>query len=237
MNFRILQGLFWRDWLLHKMELIWIFSAWLFGVWVFPIQPMYFLLPFGVISACILGPSLGGADAAEASEEFSFSLPPTRAQRYLVRFVLGGTLLVVLMAGGVLAACFDLPQALWGLIFEAGYTHPFEQPKSTVIYGLAFTGTVAVYADCFAAGACSRSPHGMGWIWLRGLVVGTVVGFVGLFVESLVFRSGPTGTISCPVFGAWGLFRVYCSYRDYGRKEGVSGLPPLVALRQSGRES
>jgi hypothetical protein len=237
MNLRILQGLFWRDWLLHKGELSWIFSAWLFGVWVVPLPPAYFLLPFGVISACLLGPSLGGADAEEASEEFSFALPPSRAQRYLVRLTLGAGALLVLMAGGVLAAIFDLPQALWGLIFEGGYTHPFDHSDAPFLYGLALTGTVAVFSECFAAGASSRSPHGMGWIWLRGLVVAVIVGVAGCFGEALLHPDHPTGLISSPFLGAWGLLRIFLSYRDYGRKEGVSGLPPLVSLGQPGKES
>ena len=177
MNRRILQGLLWREWLLHREELTWIFSAWLLGVWVVPIHPMIFLIPFGVLSACILAPSFGGSDAAEGSEEFSFALPPSRSQRFMVRLGLGGGTLLGLLAIALVAALFNLPQALWSLVFESGYTAPFRPALPPVIAGLACALTTATFVDMFVAGSSSRStmaaiPH-----WIRGLfVTGCVLG-------------------------------------------------------------
>src|SRR5215470_15674865 len=102
MNRSVIDGLFWKEWLLHHGELCWIFAAWLFGIWVFPIQPPYFLFPFGILSALTIAAGFGGSEASEGSEEFSFALPPTRSQRYLVRLSLGGGTLAFLLIAGTL---------------------------------------------------------------------------------------------------------------------------------------
>jgi len=234
MNRRIVQGLLWREWLLHREELIRIFSAWLFGVWVVPFSPAVFLFPFGILSACLIAPSLGGSDASEGSEEFSFALPPSRAQRYLVRLALGGGVLAALMAGALLAALFDLPQALWGALVDSTMTVPFDPPRPEFLYGLACALTAAVFADAFSAGACSRTPGALGLLWLRAPLLAGIVMGAGFFLEGLLGRGHLTGFVSCPLLGAWTLLRLVRGYRDYEIKEGVSGLPPL---RRVGRSS
>jgi len=236
MNRRILKGLLWREWLLHRGELRWILSAWLLGVWVVPIHPMIFLIPFGVISACILGPTFGGSDAAEGSEEFSFALPPSRAQRFMVRLALGGGTLLGLQAIALLAGLLNLPQDLWSLVFESGYTAPFAPALPPVIAGLACALTAAAFADMFVAGSSSRStmpavPH-----WIRGLFLPACVMGAGFLIEAMIGSgrsSGPNGLVSCPLLGAWTLGRLGYGYWDYGRKEGISGLPPLVPKGRS----
>src|SRR4051812_18221634 len=94
MNNQIVRGLLWREWRQHQGVFSWIATCWLVAVWMVPIGPHAFLLPFGVIAAALLGSSVGGADAGEGTEEFSFSLPPTRSQRYLVRLGLSGLALL-----------------------------------------------------------------------------------------------------------------------------------------------
>ena len=227
MNWRILQGLFWREWLLHKQEFTWILSAWLLGVWVVPIHPVYFMLPFGLLSACLIAPSFGGSDAAEGSEEFSFALPPSRAQRYTVRLALGGGTLAALMVTSWAAPLFSLPQALWGLVFESGYTTPFPPIGAPFIPALACSLSAAVFADAFAAGACSRSTNGISFLWLRALLLSGVVMGGGFLLEGMIWREHLNGLVSCPLLGAWTILRLVWGYRDYGYKEGVTGLPPL----------
>jgi hypothetical protein len=236
MNRRILQGLFWREWLLHRGELRWIFSAWLLGVWVVPIHPMIFLIPFGVLSACILAPTFGGSDAAEGSEEFSFALPPTRGQRFMVRLALGGGTLLGLLVVALLAGLLNLPQALWSLVFESGYTVPFVPSLPPLIAGLACALTAAAFADMFVAGASSRSPMPAVPHWIRGLLVPGCVMGAGFLIEAMISSGrsgGPNGLVSCPLLGAWTLGRLAYGYWDYGRKEGISGLPPLVPKGRS----
>jgi hypothetical protein len=232
MNKRILHGLLWREWLLHKTELTWIFAIWLLAVWVVPIHPAFFMIPFGVLAACVIAPSFGGSDASEGSEEFSFALPPSRAQRYLVRLALGGGTLLLLMAGSLAAALFDLPQAIWGIVFESGYTVPFATPPAPFVYGLACALTAGVFADAFAAGACSRTPGGSGFLWLRALLLTGIIMGWGMLMEGMIWRGNLNGVLCCPMLGAWTLLRLSWGYRDYHFKEGVSGLP---GLRPQGR--
>jgi hypothetical protein len=229
MNTRLIHGLLWREWLLHRGELTWIFSAWLFGIWVFPIHPIYFLIPFGVLSAVVIAPTFGGSDAAEGSEEFSFSLPPTRTQRFLVRMGLGGGTLSALLIAGVLAGLFDLPQKVWGIVFDSGFTVPFSPVEHGFVYGLACLLPMAIFSDTFVAGSSCRNPEGTGALWLRGLFFGGVVIGISFLVESFIWKGHLTGWISCPVLGLWALLRLAFGYRDYKYKEGVSGLPRLVA--------
>jgi hypothetical protein len=233
MNARLIHGLLWREWLLHHVWLGWIFSAWLLGIWVLAIHPLYFLLPFGIVSALLIAPSFGGSDAAEGSEEFSFALPPTRSQRYLVRLTLGGGILTSLLLVGVAAAAFDLPQKLWSLLFETGFTVPFSKTEVDFVYVLSVVLPMAVFSECFAAGSSSRSPEATRLVWFRGVfVVGLLAG--GSFIaENLVWPRGVTGYIVCPVLALWSLIRLVTGYRDYRCKEGVSGMPRLVSRSRS----
>jgi hypothetical protein len=233
MNRRILQGLLWREWLLHRDELTWIFSAWVFGVWVIPFTPAVFMLLFGVVAACLLAPSFGGSDASEGSEEFSFALPPSRAQRYLVRLGLGGGVLMALMVAALLAALFDLPQALWGLLFESTMTVPFAETRPPFVLGLACALAAAIFADAFAAGACCRTPGGTSLLWLRAPILAGIVLGSGLLLEDLLVHGHPTGHIAGIFLGVWTVFRLVRGYRDYEIKEGVIGLPQLRRVRSS----
>jgi len=227
MNTRVIHGLFWREWLLHHGELRWMFAAWLFGVWVFPIQPPFFLLPFGILSALMIAGSFGGSDASEGSEEFSFSLPPTRSQRYLVRLALGGGTLGLLLIVGTLAGLYELPQRVWGLFFESGLTAPFSPIEPGFVHALALLAPLAVFSEAFAAGASCRTPEGAGYLWLRGLFIPG--GFLtGCFIVEGMAWSRLTGFVSCPGLAFWSLVRLGYGYRDYRYKEGVSGLPRLV---------
>lgn len=234
MNARIIHGLLWREWLLHHVTLAWIFSAWLFGVWVFPIHPAAFLLPFGILSALLIAPSLGGSDAAEGSEEFSFSLPPTRSQRYLARLAFGGGILGSLLLLGVAAGVFDLPQKLWGLIFESGFTRPFSPIEHSFLYVLSVAAPLAVFSECFVAGASSRTPESTRLVWLRGLFIGGLLAAASFFMEGIVWKGSVTGYIACPVFALWSVARIAHGYAEFRSKEGVSGLP-RPAMRSGSR--
>jgi len=227
MSTRVIRGLFWKEWLLHQGELRWIFAAWLFGVWVFPLQPPYFLLPFGILSALMMASGFGGSEASEGSEEFSFSLPPTRSQRYLVRLALGGGSLAFLLIAGTLAGLYDFPQNVWGLFFESGFTVPFNQTEHRFVYALALLAPLAIFSEAFAAGSSSRSPEGMGFLWLRGLFVPGLILGGSFMVEGAIWKE-LTGWVSNPVLGFWALLRLVYGYRDYQLKEGISGLPRLV---------
>lgn len=230
MKTRIIEGLLWREWLLHRGELRWIFSAWLFGIWVFPIHPAMFLIPFGVLSACVIAPTFGGSDVAEGTEEFSFSLPPTRSQRYLTRLGLGGGALAAMLLVGILAGLFNLPQKVWGLVFDSTLTTPFTPISHGVVYVLAFVLPMATFIHIFVSGSHARTPEDTGLLWLTGLFLMGILTGLGLLAERIFWRD-VTGWISVPALVLWSTGRLAFGYVHYRLKEGVSGLPPLGRIR------
>ncbi|MCY2925391.1 MAG: hypothetical protein NT031_08120, partial [Planctomycetota bacterium] len=98
------------------------------------------IIGFGSLLGLVLGVILGGMDILTGSEEFSLSLPPTRSRRYLLRAAFGGGIVLALSLLSTLAIGLDLPQRLWRLVVESGFTEPFGpwEPEF-LLYGLAIT--------------------------------------------------------------------------------------------------
>jgi len=85
-----IRGLLWAEWFAHSRLLLVFLGLWLAAVWALPLvaHPGWILL-LGGIYALLAGPAYGGADVMDACEEFAFSLPPTRAERYWARLAVG----------------------------------------------------------------------------------------------------------------------------------------------------
>src|ERR1044071_7029948 len=90
------RSLLWCEWFAHSRVLLAFLVLWLAGVWLLPLfTHSAWVLFVGVSFALIAGPVYGGGDTIEGCEELSFSLPATRAERYLARLtVAGGALLL-----------------------------------------------------------------------------------------------------------------------------------------------
>jgi len=232
MRHRMLRGLIWREWRQHEELFSWIVVSWLIGVWILPVGPQAFLLPFGIIAAAILGSTLGGSDTVDGTEEYSFSLPPTRSQRYLSRLGLGGLSLLGLLVLAMGAFFLDAPQRLWGLIFQSGYTEPFTPFRPGFLWGLSVALPVAVFGETFAAGSLARSAGAARAAWFRGCMVSGALLGIGFWVEQRLFLR-PMGLVVCPVLGTWGVLRLAFGFLAYRNKEGVSASAALPSLRTS----
>jgi len=161
---RDVKGLLWKEWLEHGGLLTAFLSVWLVCGWVLLIfnHPGW-LLAFGICYTLLAGPAFGGAGAAEGSEEFSFSLPPTRGKQYFVRLAAGGAPLILFLALGLLAVGLDLPQRVWRLFVETGLTEPFPDAEQSYLYALALTFPLAVFALAFAFAALATSRTAVAW--------------------------------------------------------------------------
>jgi len=233
----ILKGLLWREWLAHRNLLLGFLVAWLILLWVLGIffHPG-FLIAFGAIFAFVAGPRLGGADAAEGSEEFSLSLPPTRRQRYLVRMGLGLVSVFLLTGLGSLAIWLDLPQRLWGLVVESGFTEPFPPVGHGFLYLLAVVAPLGVFAFTFAMASVANSRGLVAGAGLAGALAAGILLVLGLLAEYLLWQNRPlNGYVTCPTLAAVSTMVLLLGYLAYvRRKEGVSRPAPMS---RSGRGS
>ena len=224
----VLKGLLWREWIAHRSIVMIALAAWLVGGWVLLIffHPAW-ILAFGVVYAWLAGQALGGADAAEGSEEFSFSLPPLRSQRYLVRLALGSGTVLLFTGVGVLAIALDLPQMLWGIFVNSGFTEPFSPCKPRFLYALAVACPLGAFAFTFAI-ATNASSRGLvsGSYLLGGLATGAVV-ILGFLSEHLLWAE-LNGFVSCPALLALGAGALLAGYQVYVRKEGISRPAPMA---------
>ncbi len=220
----VLKGLLWRDWIARRNLLTGALAAWLVGGWVLLIffHPAW-ILGFGVVYAWLAAQALGGSEPAEGSEEFVFSLPPLRRQRYLVRLALGGGTVLLFTGVGVLAIALDLPQMLWGIFVNSGFSEPFPACRLRFLYALAVACPLAVFAFTFAI-AANASSRGL-VVWSRalgGLSAGAVV-ILGFMCEHLLWGE-LNGFVSCPALLALGAGALLAGYQVYVRKEGISRL-------------
>jgi hypothetical protein len=216
---RPIEGLVWREWIEHRKQIAAFLVAWLIFGWITLLffHPAW-ILSFGAIYALSAGSRIGGADAAEGSEEFAFALPPTRRERFLVRLAVAGAPLVVLVGGGLLAIGLDLPQKLWGLFVESGFAEPFPGCEGWW-YALAAVIPAGMFGWTFLFAAEGRSRESIGQSWIHALLFSSCVAGLGFLVEWLVWRR-PTGWISCPVVAASTLAVLALGERRYRGKEG-----------------
>ncbi len=223
----IVKGLLWREWLTHGNLVKQCLTAWLLFGWVLLIfSSPGWILAFGVIYALFAGRAFGGSEVAEGLEEFSFSLPPRRAQRYLVRLALGGGSLLFFITFGLLAIALDLPQILWGIFVESGFTESFPPCGENIKYVAAFAWPVAVFAFSFAFAAVARSRSTASSAWLFGALSAGAIYTAGYIIESAL-RVNVKGPITNFLLLIGSAAILYVGYRAYVVKEGVARPTPM----------
>ncbi|MFH1739520.1 MAG: hypothetical protein ABIH23_10980 [bacterium] len=220
----VLKGILWKEWLTHGNMIISFFAVWLVGVWVLLLfSNSLWICVFGVIYGLTVGSALGGSEVKEGSEEFSFSLPPTRSERYLVRLALGSGSLLLFVVFGLAAVAFDLPQAIWGLFVQSGFTEPFTIVPIFGRYTLALLYPLAAFSLSFAFSGMGNSYKSASSAWsLAALLLLTVPG-LGMWLSVVLFKY-TMFFFYIPELLILGLtvagFRI--GYRVQTRKEGIS---------------
>jgi hypothetical protein len=223
----VARGLLWREWIAHREIVIHALAVWLVLGWVLIVfnHPGW-IIAFGVLYAWLTAPRFGGAEAAEGSEEFSFSLPPQRTQRYLTRLALGGATLLAFTGFGVLAIGLDLPQTLWGIFVSSGFTEPFPACRPRYLYALALACPVAVFSFTFVVAANASSRGLVSWSWLVGSLAAAGVLAGGFLSERLVWGE-LNGVVSSSALIALSASALLAGHQLYVRKEGISRPAPL----------
>ena len=224
-----IQGLLWCEWFAHSKQLLFFLGAWLICVWVTPlfIHPGW-ILAFGLLYACVAGPSYGGSDVIEGCEEYTFALPPTRSERYFARLTVGGGTFLLFTALDLLALGLDLPQVLAKLYVDTGLIRPWPILRPGLLYGLVLAFPFAVFALSFAASAvtCSRRIVFTSWFWAS--VGALIVLQLGFWYEDLVWEK-LNGYFSCPLLLGTGIAGIWAGHRAYVHKEVGQYPAPLVS--------
>src|SRR5947209_6346232 len=155
---RVWRGLLWSEWFAHSQLLLIFLAVWLIAVWTLPLftHPGWVLV-LGPLYAIMAGPIYGGGDILEGCEEFTFALPPTRAERYCSRLFVGLGTLLILCLMNVIALGLDLPQILARLYVETGLIKPLPQIKPGLLCGLVLALPVAVFAFAFTMSSITHS--------------------------------------------------------------------------------
>jgi hypothetical protein len=219
----VLRGLLWQERLAHGPMVLHFLVAWLVLGWVLLIffHPGW-ILAFGVLYAVLAAPAFGGGEAFEGSEEFAFALPPTRGDRFFVKLAAGGIPLLGFLLVGLLAIALDLPQRLWGLVVESGFTEPFPAAEPAFLYPLAFAAPVAAYAFTFAIASLAGTRGTVMVSWLGGGLGAAAVMGAGFLAEGLLWEGRLNGYVSCPLLLASAPLALLAAYTRYLVKEGVS---------------
>lgn len=251
-GWRAVRGMLLRDWMVHRAWMAPLMAAWVLCTWVLMVffSPGLMML-FGVVWAWVAAVSLGGSDIAEGCEEFTFSLPPTRRQRFLVRLALGGLPLLAMLVVGFTAVAFDLPQTLWGLFVETGFTEPFDAGRSASPYATWTAAILYAYITGFAAAAGARSGSVSRIAGTLGVLGGLLLinllsqlsllpgRFLGALINSgpiRFFNGVEPGSNECAAIGSaltvavavvLGAAGLGISLWRYGLKEGISRPTPV----------
>jgi hypothetical protein len=227
-SWRAWQGLLWAEWYAHSKLLLCFVVLWLLLVWTLPLfaHPGWILL-LGGVYAIFAGPAYGGGDVLDGSEEFIFSLPPTRAERYCARVFLGAGTLVLLTGINLLALGIDLPQVLAGLYVKTGIIQASHVIRPGWLYGLVFAFPFALFSFSFVLASLTHSRVLIltGWFW--ALLAALLVLQLCFWYEQLVAEK-LTGFFACPVLLACGSAALVMGYRGYREKEIDRTFVPLV---------
>jgi len=216
---RAFRALLWCEWFAHSQMLLSFFVVWLALVWLLPLWTHSgWILFVAAAYALVAGPIYGGGDTLEGCEEFSFSFPATRAERYLARLTVAGGALLLLTVLDLLALGLDLPQFLARFYLEAGLLKPLPVLKPRLLYGLVLAFPFAVFAFSFALAAISHSRMLILTAWFWSFLAAMGLTYLSFRSEAMAWGE-LNGFYSAPVLMLAGIIALSGGYRAYIVKE------------------
>jgi hypothetical protein len=220
------RGLLYGEWHAHSRLILFFLGAWLVTVWFVPrLSNPGWILAFGSVYAFIAGPAMGGRDVLEGCEEFVFSMPATRSDWFLARWLFGAGLLLAFTLLDLLALGLDVSQAMTRFYLDTGLMEYKGVPQPGMLYGLILAFPLAVYSISFALASNARS---------RGLIASSTLwaGLAGLAVLRLGFLyefwrwHAWTGYFAGPALVAAALLAFIFGWRRFCAKEVVQPAKP-----------
>jgi hypothetical protein len=215
---QVIRGLLYQEWLARGRLIMFYVSAWVIGVWILACftHPAWQLV-LGLIFAQMAAMQFGGADVYDGTEEFAFGLPPRRITRYLVRLCLGAGTMLLLGWAGLVATWFRIPQAVWGLVVESGFTEPGPAASAEWYAGAAVYPALA-FALLFAFSATCQSRKQL--VGLGGITVAAI--FALWMVLHQVVRPRTTWWVPLVLLAVAAVVVIIIGAAFYVRKEGVN---------------
>jgi hypothetical protein len=226
---RRLRGILWGEWANSRKFLAFVFAAWLIGLWALVLfyHPAWILV-IGMNVGIVLG-LVSGRDTVEGPAEFTFSLPVSRRSLFLGRLLFYGSFLASFVVLGLAAIRLDLPQALWGLVVETGFTESFgsggARPSiESYWYGLSLAVPLAAFGWSFAAAMIARTTNWLPLTLPAGLIGPGALAGLGIYLEYLSGGWGTmTGAISVPLLLVGAVLAPAAAYPLFLGKEVAGG--------------
>jgi hypothetical protein len=229
------RGLLWCEWFSHSKLFLGFLLFWLVSVWTLPLfTHSGWILLVAPLYALLAGAAYGGGDTIEGCEEFAFSLPATRSERYLARLAVGGGGLLLFTGLDLLALGLDVPQFLARFYLDAGLLKPLPVLKLRLLYGLVLAVPFLVFAFSFVLSAISHSRMLILTAWFWSLLGAMSVSYLALRYEEILWHE-LNGFVATPLLMLFGLAALWGGYQAYilkeiGQHDRPLSLPPRFWL-------
>jgi len=219
-------GLLWAEWFAHSRLLLVFLVLWLVAAWVVPLfaHPGWVMV-ISFLYALVAGPAYGGSDAVDDCEEFTFSLPATRSDRYLARLAVSGSTLLMFVGLDFMVLGLDWQATLKRFFLDAGLMEPAPVLKPGLLYGLVMALPFNVFCISFVVSSVVRRRFILFTSWFWSLVCSMVILYAGVLAEEWWWHEA-NGHFSFPMLVFSSLIILYLGLRLYRHKEvGHYGAP------------
>lgn len=225
-RWRFWVGLIWGEWFAHSRLILGFLLLWLMAMWLLPwvAHPLWILVLGGVV-AVIGGPVFGGSDVMGGCEEFSFSQPATRRQRFDARLLFALGCLLVFTLLNVFALYHNLADLILSFFVSTGLA-VVELRHPELLYGVIIAMPLAALAVGFtvASLATTRAVAYTAWVWGA---LGSLTGLrAGLSLEDY-FWDRLNGRITIPLLLMLAVVTLGIARRLYSEKEAGRASSPL----------
>ncbi len=221
-----ISGLLWAEWFAHSRLLLSFLLLWLCAAWVVPLfaHPGWIMI-ISFLYALVAGPSYGGSDAVDDCEEFTFSLPATRSDRFLARLTVSGMTLMMFVGLDFLVLGMDWQSTLKRFFLDAGLMEPSPELKPGLLYGLVMALPVNVFCISFVVSSVVRRRFILFTSWFWSLVISLGILYLGVVAEEWWWHE-VNGYFSFPMLVFSSLTILKMGHRLYKHKEvGHYGAP------------